>query len=104
MRKTVTALAATGLLFVAACADEHDGALGDPDRSTSTTASTTTTTGPTDPDGPTTSTTPGNPGNPGEPDDPSNPDGDPGNNDACEGQTPVWDEAAELQRAYLAEI
>jgi hypothetical protein len=80
VRKMVTALAATGLLFVAACADERDGTLGDPDRSTSTT----TTTGSTDPDEPTTSTTPG------DPNDPSNPDDDPGNNEACEGQTPVW--------------
>jgi hypothetical protein len=87
VRKTVTALAATCLLFVAACADESDGTLGDPDRpssTTSTTATTSTTPGPDDPDEPTTSTTPA------DPDDPANPDDDPGNNEACEGQTPVW--------------
>jgi hypothetical protein len=86
VRKTVTALAATGLLFVAACADERDGTLGDPDRTTSTTTSTTTADS-TEPDDPTTSTTPGGPSNP---DDPTNPDDDPGNNEVCEGQTPVW--------------
>jgi hypothetical protein len=89
VRMTVTALAATGLLFVAACADERDGTLGETDRSTSTSTSTTATTGPGDPDDPTTSTTPGET-DPGDPDSPSNPDGDPGNNDVCEGQTPVW--------------
>jgi hypothetical protein len=104
VRKTVIALAATGLLFLAACADEGDGTLGDPDRPTSTT---TTTAGPdepsdpSDPDEPTTSTTPGGPGGP------SNPDGDPGNNEVCEGQTPVWafapaDPARPAPRAELA--
>ena len=105
MRKTVTALAATGLLFVAAaCADESDGTLGDtnrPSTTTSTTSPTSTTTGPGDPDEPTTSTTPG------DPNDPSNPDDDPGNNEACDGQTPVWafapvDPAQKAPRAELA--
>jgi hypothetical protein len=90
VRRTVTALVATGLLFVAACADEGDGSLGDLDRRASTTTTSADTTGSTEPDEPTTSTTPGEPGEPGEPDDPSNPDGDPGNNEICEGQTPVW--------------
>jgi hypothetical protein len=92
VRKTVTALVATSLLFVAACADERDGTLGDPDRSTSTTTSTSTPET-TEPDGSTTSTTPGDPNdptNPGNPGDPTNPDDDPGNNEVCEGQTPVW--------------
>jgi hypothetical protein len=85
-------LAATGLLFLAACADEGDGTLGDPGRSTSST----TTTEPGQQDDPTTTTTPGDPGDPDDPSDPSdpdnpgNPDDDPGNNEACEGQSPVW--------------
>jgi hypothetical protein len=83
VRKTVTALAATSLLFVAACADEREGTLLDPDRSTTTTT-TTPTTEPGGPGGSTTTTEPGDPG------DPSNPDDDPGNNEACAGHTPVW--------------
>jgi hypothetical protein len=109
VRKTVTALVATGLLFVAACADESDGTLGDPDRSTTTT----TTAGPDepndpfDPGDPTTSTTPGEPGDPSGPGDPSNPDDEAGNNEVCEGQTPVWafapaDPARPAPRAELA--
>jgi hypothetical protein len=107
VRKTVTALAATGLLFVAACADEGEGTLGDLDRQTTTTTTTSAPDDPGDPSdpdepgGPTTSTTPGEPG------EPSNPDGDPGNNEVCEGQTPVWafapaDPARPAPRAELA--
>jgi hypothetical protein len=74
VRKTVTALAATGLLLVAACSDGSEGSLGDLGQTTTT-----------EPDADTTpSTTPPGDG------DGQVPDDDRGNNQACEGQTPVW--------------
>jgi hypothetical protein len=86
VRKTLTALAAAGLLLVAACADEHEGTAVDPDR--------TTTSEPDEPDEPTqtTTTTTADPDS-GGPGGQAPPDDDPGNNQACEGQAPVWADA-----------
>jgi hypothetical protein len=81
VRKTVTTVAAAGLLFLAACSDGGDGL----EEGLADDPSSTTTSEPSEPDQSTTTA----PGESDGPDD-SGPDEDPGNNEVCEGQTPVW--------------